>query len=122
MKRILFTTAMFLIAIICFSQTNEKTFIYCELLGHSKLMSTKCTVEIDYGQYKFEKIKNEKGKNQAFNSMVDAMNYMGSLGWEFVQAYVITEGGNQNVYHWLLKKEANTEELESLKELTNKNK
>ena len=38
-----------------------------------------------------------------FNSMVDAMNWMGSMGWEFVQAYVVTVG-NQNVYHWLLKK------------------
>lgn len=41
--------------------------------------------------------------------MVDAMNYMGALGWEFQQAYVITVpggfGGNQNVYHWLLRKE-----------------
>jgi len=36
--------------------------------------------------------------------MVDAMNFMGTLGWEFVQAYVVTES-NQNVYHWLLKME-----------------
>jgi hypothetical protein len=35
--------------------------------------------------------------------MVDALNYMGEKGWEFVQAYVVTIS-NQNVYHWLLKK------------------
>jgi hypothetical protein len=35
--------------------------------------------------------------------MVDALNYMGSDQWEFVQAYIVTTG-QQNVYHWLLKK------------------
>lgn len=40
----------------------------------------------------------ETGKNIVFNSMVDAMNFMGKLGWEFEQAYVVTMGG-QNVYH-----------------------
>lgn len=35
--------------------------------------------------------------------MVDAMNYMGALGWEFQQAYVVTTG-QQNVYHWLMRK------------------
>jgi hypothetical protein len=42
--------------------------------------------------------------------MVDAMNYFGKQGWEFVQAYAVTMG-NQNVYHWLLKKEVSEEEL-----------
>ena len=41
------------------------------------------------------------GKPKVFNSMVDALNYMGSMGWNFEQAYVITMG-NQNVYHFLL--------------------
>ena len=39
--------------------------------------------------------------------MVDAMNYMGKLGWEFEQAYVVTLGSGasgSNVYHWLLSK------------------
>lgn len=48
-------------------------------------------------------MKDENGKNIEFNSMVDAMNYFGKQGWEFVQAYAVTMG-NQNVYHWLLKK------------------
>ncbi len=35
--------------------------------------------------------------------MVDALNYMGKQGWEFMQAYIVTVQ-NQNVYHYLLKK------------------
>lgn len=40
--------------------------------------------------------------------MVDAMNFMGKLGWKFVQAYAVTIGNN-NVYHWLLYKDINNE-------------
>lgn len=84
-------------------------FTYCELVGTGKLFSTKVTIDIDFGEEKgyFEdtRLRNEAtGKLQTFNSMVDALNYMGSQGWEFVQAYVVTMNNNQNVYHWLLKK------------------
>lgn len=87
---------------------NESEFIYCELVGTGKFLSTKVTVEIDYGQetklFQDVRIRNEQtGKVQSFNSMIDALNYMGKNGWEFVQAYVVTTQ-NQNVYRWLLKK------------------
>ena len=36
--------------------------------------------------------------------MVDAMNFMGRLGWRYEDSYVITIA-NQNVIHWLLSKE-----------------
>ena len=49
-------------------------------------------------------IDEQTGKVQTFNSMVDALNYMGNDGWEFVQAYIVTVG-QSNVYHWLLKKQ-----------------
>ncbi len=60
------------------------------------------------------KLVGEDGKPISFNSMVDAMNYMGSLGWKFEQAYVVsmpsTMGGGQNVYHWLLSKSISEDE------------
>ena len=83
-------------------------FIYCQLVGKSNFAQTKVTVEIDFGQARkfFERNKrlmDKNGKPIKFNSMVDAMNYMGRMGWEFTQAYVVTVG-NSNIYHWLLKK------------------
>lgn len=83
-------------------------YIYCELVGNQKILSYKVTVSIDYGEEKgfFQdtRMRNEQtGKVQTFNSMIDALNYMGNNGWEFVQAYIVTTG-QQNVYHWLLKK------------------
>lgn len=88
-------------------------FVYCQLVGTANFTMTKVTVEIDFGQARkvFERNKrllDENGKPIKFNSMVDAMNYMGSMGWEFVQAYVVTVN-NSNVYHWLLKKKLKEE-------------
>lgn len=83
-------------------------YAYCELLGIEKFLSTKVTIQLDFGQEKKfwvdTRVRDEQtGKIRVFNSMIDAMNFMGDDGWEFVQAYVITIA-QQNVYHWLLKK------------------
>lgn len=85
---------------------NTDSYIYCELLGHSNGFTNKVKVTIDFGQdTKFgedTRIRDEKGEVITFNSMVDAMNWLGTKGWEFCQAYAVTIG-NSNVYHWLLK-------------------
>ena len=102
----LVTTLCLLMACAGFAQSN---FQYCELVGTAKFMSlTKVQVSIDYGEdtklFADTRIKNdETGKVEDFNSMVDALNYMGQDGWEFVQAYVVTSG-NQNIYRWLLRR------------------
>lgn len=89
------------------SDSTTSKFVYCELVGTQKFLSTKVTVSVDYGEetsfFKDTRMKDEQtGKVKSFNSMVDALNYMGNNGWEFVQAYIVTIG-QQNVYHWLLK-------------------
>lgn len=122
MRKALFILFMLLLSVSGFAQENKtvnqniesqlikhKKYVYCEIMGTEKLLSSKVTVDIDFGQpVSFwapdRRYKDEKGKAVTFNSMVDAMNFMGSLGWEFVQAYVVTIS-NQNVYHWLLKME-----------------
>ena len=111
-----------------FAQTENdlKPYAYCELVGTGRLMSTKVNVDIDFGQStklfssnNKSRILDENGKPRKFNSMVDALNFMGSDGWEFVQAYVVTSG-NQNVYRWLLRKSITQEELKNLEALTSK--
>jgi hypothetical protein len=102
-------------AIIDTAATSEYT--YSEIVGTEKLLSKKVTVEIDFGQKTtlnfFGTTKGLKyidpatGKPVVFNSMVDAMNFMGKNGWEFIQAFAVTEGSGglaQNVYHFLLKR------------------
>jgi hypothetical protein len=87
-------------------EENDNGYIYCELVGEGKFLSLKLNVRVDFGynvEWKEKHLRGEDGKKITFTSMVDAMNYMGKMGWEFVQAYVVTSG-SQNVYHWLLKK------------------
>lgn len=90
---------------------QESHRVYCELLGYQKLLSSKVIVRVDFGQetsfwlgYSKQYLVDEDGRPISFNSMVDAMNYMGELGWKFEQAYVVTTS-SQNVYHWLLSKD-----------------
>lgn len=83
-------------------------YAYCEIVGTSNFTGTKVTIVVDYGeQVKLTKpnwIKDDEGKIQKFNSMIDALNYMGDQGWEFVQAYAVTSGSNTHVYHYILKR------------------
>ncbi len=79
---------------------------YCLLLATGKLFSKKVNIQIDYGQdatfFEDTRIRDKDGNIIQFNSVMDALNYMNSLGWQFVDSYAITIG-NQNVYHYLLK-------------------
>jgi len=82
---------------------------YVRIVGTSKLLSTKVTIELDFGQYNNiwkdsdTRVTNILGKRLELNGMVDALNFMVSNGYEFVTAYAINVN-NQNVYHYLLKK------------------
>lgn len=82
---------------------------YVQIVGTSKLLSTKLTIQIDFGQRtkllssgKETIVKDADGKALDFNSMIDALNFMSKNGYEFVTAYAIAIG-NQNVYHYLLR-------------------
>ncbi|MEC4049320.1 hypothetical protein OX284_007745 [Flavobacterium sp. SUN046] len=88
-------------------------FTYCELIGidNRKLFSIKSNlnVRVDYGDNAddFESgyiIDEKNGRAITFSSMVEAMNYMGQNGWEFVQAYTVSEPSGGQVYRWLLKR------------------
>jgi hypothetical protein len=89
---------------------------YIELVGQQKLLSFEVNVFVDYGQQvqlfgKAQTIRDDSkdtfangtGMNKDFKSMVDALNFFNSRGWEYVNQYVVTSA-NSNVYHILLKR------------------
>lgn len=94
---------------------NEKEItVYAELLGwHTNVLGLgkNAKVEVEFGDESWgwkgndgrNLLVDENGKDIKFNSMVDAMNYMGARGWKFEAAYVVTVAG-QNVIHWLMSK------------------
>lgn len=99
-----------------FAQDDEN-YLYATITGMRKLFSNKMNVAIDYGQgvkdftFGHNRIIDEStGKPKVFNSMVDAMNYMGALGWNFVQAYAVTED-DSTVHYWLIKIEVTDEDI-----------
>ncbi len=85
---------------------------YIQIVGTSKFLSTKLTIELDFGQYdnlfrtSDTQLVNSKGKKVDLNSMIDALNFMVAHGYEYVNSYAISEG-NQKVYHYLLRKTKN---------------
>lgn len=108
--------SLLLLASCTLVNAQEPYKVFCELLGSGKFMSNKVTVTVDFGQKtKFwtgnakQYLVDENGEKLEFNSMVDAMNYMGKRNWVLEQAYVVTTN-NQNVYHWLLSKKVTSDE------------
>ena len=109
--KIVLTLLFMLSSVFLFGQTEA----YCMIVGSKVLLKKKVTVQVDFGQGingwkpKESMLKNSKGKPIKFESMIDALNYMSSQGWRFVDAYALTVG-NQNVYHWIMSKAIDGEE------------
>ncbi len=112
MKRFLIAFVLLLAMVGAFAQSQDENRVYCELVGSPGLFSSKVKVTIDFGQEtsfwkgsKDQQLVDADGNDIKFNSMVDAMNFMGKNGWKFVQAYTIGDGENGYVYRWLLYKD-----------------
>ncbi|WP_146106071.1 hypothetical protein [Apibacter adventoris] len=82
---------------------------YIQIVGTSKAFSDKVNVEIDFGQIfknlthkNTSVIKNSKGEEITFDSMIDALNFMYENGFEFIDSFITV--GSQNIYHYILKR------------------
>lgn len=64
-------------AVFSFAQVTPK-FVYAEIVGESRFLSTKVIVSIDYGQatsfFENTKVKNEDGSNWKFDYVVNAID------------------------------------------------
>ncbi len=103
-----------------YSQTNESSVEqYCELVAQNRILSRKVNIDVDYGDerklFRDYRLKDESGRLKKFNTVVDALNYMGQQGWKLVNAFLVTEGTGatvNNVYHYVFKKEFSKEEVD----------
>jgi hypothetical protein len=113
----LFTFAFLFFTISSFAQDSEKVEQYCKLVVTPRLLSTKVTIAVDYGEersvWKDNRLKNDDGKLIKFNTEIDALNYLGKQGWKLVNAYPVTVGTNTNpTYHYVFRKEFSKAETE----------
>jgi hypothetical protein len=88
---------------------NDTTKIeqYCQVIASPRLFSNKVTIDIDYGEEKSfwidSRLRAYDGKLKKFNSIIDALNFMGKEGWVFINAYPVVIG-NTTIYHYGFKK------------------
>ena len=79
------------------------------MIATGKLLSNKVTIDINYGEarsfWKDYRVKTEEGKLKKFNSVIDAINYLGKDGWKLVNAFPVSAGNGPMVYHYIFKKD-----------------
>ena len=108
MKKNIILAIVLVVSLNSFSQTDTaKIEQYCEVIATPRLLNNKVTLEVNYGEEKSywrdARLKNDYGKLKKFNTVIDALNYMGKEGWAFVNAYPVNIGDAQ-VYHYGFKK------------------
>jgi hypothetical protein len=102
---------LFFLACALNSSAEDSTKIeqYCEVVATARILSSKVTIDIDYGEersiWNDNRIKDEDGKLKKFNSVIDAINYLGKMGWKLVNAFPTSNGSGPVVYHYVFKKE-----------------
>src|SRR3954452_15962318 len=109
MKKILCSMGLQLITVVLLAQTDTSTVEqYCQVIATPRLLSNKVTIDIDYGEEKRflydERLRTYDGKLKKFNTIIDALNFMGREGWLFINAYPVYMA-NTVIYHYAFKKQ-----------------
>ena len=108
MKKVFILVIALSASIAAAAQTDtSKIEQYCQVIATPRLLSNKVTIDIDFGEQKSywrdERLKTYDGKLKKFNTIIDALNFMGKEGWLFINAYPVTMGTTQ-IYHFAFKK------------------
>lgn len=67
------------------------------------MLSNKVTIDIDFGEersfWNDTRLRTETGKLKKFNTVIDALNYMGREGWSFINAFPVRMKDTE-IYHF----------------------
>jgi hypothetical protein len=94
------------------ASAQDTTYVeqYCRVEATGRLFSNKVTIDVDFGDSRkvfadYRLRDEETGKLKKFNSITDALNYMGAQGWSLVNAFPIVTGTtSSSTYHYYFKK------------------
>lgn len=119
MKKAFSAGIFLLVSFTSFSQTDtSKIEQYCQLIATPRLLSNKVTVDVDLGEEKSfwrdNRLKTYEGTFRKFNSVIDALNFMGKEGWVFVNAYPVRYNQGE-IYHFGFRKLFPKSEVESVR-------
>lgn len=109
MKKLFVLTIVLISCVRGFSQVDTaKIEQYCAVVATPRLLSSRVTIDIDYGEsrsvWKDNRLKTEEGRVKKFNTVIDALNYMGNNGWQLVNAFPISTGTNTYSYNYVFRK------------------
>ncbi len=108
MKKIFIITLLILGSLQSFAQTDSvEVEQFCQVIATPRLLSNKVTIDVDFGdEKKFwsdNRLRNWEGKVKKFNTIIDAMNFMGREGWSFINAYPV-KYGDSDIFHFAFRK------------------
>ena len=119
MKKVFILVFVQVVTLVSFAQ-NDTTKIeqYCQVIVTPRMLSNKVTIDIDFGEEKSfwadTRIRTYDVKLKKFNTVVDALNFMGKEGWVFINAYPVNNG-NIEIYHFAFKKQFTRAEVFAVK-------
>jgi hypothetical protein len=113
--RLLIALSFLFIAFESTAQDSTVVEQYCDVVVSEAPIGTKVTIEVDYGAprniFRDNRVKTGDGKTKKFNTVVDALNYMGQSGWKLVNALTVRPSVGAAEYHYIFKKEFRLGEL-----------
>ena len=91
------------------SYENENIEIFCDLISTRKFLGREESLTINYGTrdslWTSDSVYSLLASDlKKYNSVIDALNYMGSEGWKEISSYS-TSNNSYIVKHYVLKKE-----------------
>src|SRR5450432_4157642 len=94
MKKLLIVGIVIFSSLVLNAQADtSKVEQYCQVIATPRLLSNKVTIDIDFGEEKSFwrdcRLKAYDGRFKKFNTIIDALNYMGRDGWIFINAYPV---------------------------------
>ena len=107
--KLLFLLSFGVVSFTSYAQDTLRVDQFCQVAVFSRPSAKKLIINIDYGEgkgvLKDFKLKEDNGDMKEFNSIVEALNYMGGLGWKMVNAFSISYGLNGSDCYYVFKKE-----------------
>ena len=108
MKKSIYIGLFLFLSYSSFSQADtSKVEQYCQVIATPRLLSNKVTIAIDFGEeknfWRDTRLKTYDGRLKKFNTIIDALNFMGKEGWIFINAYPV-RNNESDIYHFAFKK------------------
>lgn len=98
------------------AQESDTTMVeqYASVNIYPSTFSSKVKIEQDFGDvksiYKDNRLRDEFGKVRKFNTVIDALNFMGASGWTLISGMPIT--GSITYFAYVFKRKFKKSDLE----------